>query len=199
MKPSSEVVKVCVFISYCSSSFTSCVGDTLWPWLAGDKFSSSAEGSIFAPYIFAMLTECRWQRYFSAVPSWHNGNASKPKEGDFCSKGGILEGGECYLRGFVRKRRRAALKDTCRAMAACRLLRKRLLSKTILSQLWRRTIFLITSLCSVSCSICRSASFIKTCSVKGKFINNQLIWAFQPPLEASSQAEEWEWLCLLVT
>lgn len=74
----------------------------------------------------------------------------------------------CYLNvlvGFLGKGD-AWFSDTCKTTAACRVRRKRLLSKTILSQLWRRMIFLITSLCSVSCNLCRSASFMKTCSVK---------------------------------
>lgn len=105
---------------------------------------------------------------------------------DVWTEGGLPQGGECSMTGFVclfvvRKITPVkitpvivVLIDTCKTMAACRILRKRLLSKTILSQLWRRMIFLITSLCSVSCSICRSASFMKTCSVKEKFIKKQL-------------------------
>lgn len=178
-----------------SSSFTSDAEDTLWPWLAQDKSSFCVQGSVFAPCIFAMLTGYKWQHYSFAGPSWHSGNASKPKKGNFWSEGGTLQGRELFLWGRLlvfRKNRLTALRDTCKTMAACRVRRKRLLSKTILSQLWRRMIFLITSLCSVSCSICRSASFIKTCSVKKRFINKwftgdiSTYWSKSPQLTAIS-------------
>lgn len=47
-------------------------------------------------------------------------------------------------------------------MAACLMSRNSFLCKRALNQRWRKMILRITSLCSVSCSCCRSSSFRNT-------------------------------------